>query len=76
MNAENIKDIINGAPSIVSIDLERFFDTVYHSRLLEIVSETIKDGGVISLIQKYLKSGVMTGKRYEPREEGTPQGGR
>ena len=34
----------------VSVDLERFFDTVHHSRLLEILSRTIKDGRVISLI--------------------------
>lgn len=59
----------------VGIDLARFFDTVNHSFLLRILSRTIKDGHVISLIHKYLTSGVMIGKHYEPSMEGTPQGG-
>ncbi|WP_262421780.1 hypothetical protein [Bacillus aquiflavi] len=48
------------------IDLERFFDTVHHDKLMRIISYTIKDGDVISLIliRKYLTSGVMVnGKR-------------
>ena len=59
----------------VGIDLARFFDTVNHSFLMRILSRTIKDGRVISLIHKYLTSGVMIGKHYEPSMEGTPQGG-
>lgn len=59
----------------VGIDLARFFDTVNHSFLLRILSRTIKDGRVISLIHKYLTSGVMIGKHYEPSMEGPPQGG-
>ena len=58
----------------VGIDLVRFFDTVNHSFLLRILSRTINDGRVISLIHKYLTSGVMIGKHYEPSIEGTPQG--
>ena len=38
----------------VDMDLEKFFDTVCHSKLIEILSRTIKDGRVISLIHKYL----------------------
>ncbi len=44
---------------VVDLDLERFFDTVSHSKLIEILSRTIKDGRVVSLIHKYLRSGVM-----------------
>lgn len=55
--------------------LERFFDTVCHSKLIEILSRTIKDGRVISLIHKYLRSGVMNKGMFEASEEGTPQGG-
>ena len=43
----------------VDLDLEKFFDTVNHSFLLRLLSFTIKDGRVISLIHKYLKAGVM-----------------
>lgn len=60
---------------IVDIDLERFFDTVHHDRLINIIMRTIKDGDLVSLIQKYLISGVMVQGKYEKTEIGTPQGG-
>lgn len=60
---------------LVDIDLERFFDTVHHDKLMRIISHTIKDGDVISLIRKYLVSGVMVGGKYEDTPVGTPQGG-
>ncbi len=44
---------------LVDIDLERFFDTVHHDKLMRIISHTVEDGDVISLIRKYLISGVM-----------------
>jgi group II intron reverse transcriptase/maturase len=59
----------------VDIDLERFFDTVNHAKLIEILQRTIKDDAVISLIHKYLNSGVMVHGKYEASKEGTPQGG-
>ena len=58
----------------VDIDLEKFFDTVNQSRLIEILSRTIKDGRVISLIHKYLGAGVVVGSRYESSATGVPQG--
>lgn len=59
----------------VGIDLERFFDTVNQSFLIELLSHTIKDGRVISLIHKYLRAGVMIDGVYHHTPEGTPQGG-
>ena len=59
----------------VGIDLERFFDTVNHAKLIEILQRTIKDDAVISLIHRYLNAGVMVGTKVEPTREGTPQGG-
>ena len=68
--------IINeGYIYVVDLDLERFFDTVCHSRLIEILSRTIKDGRVVSLIHKYLRSGIMNHGMFEASREGTPQGG-
>jgi RNA-directed DNA polymerase len=55
--------------------LERYFDTVNHSKLIEILSRTIKDGRVVSLIHKYLNAGVMHEDHYEETHEGVPQGG-
>ena len=70
------KKIINeGYHYVVDLDLECFFDTVNHSKLIEILSRTIKDGRVISLIHKYLKSGVLLKGMFQSSEEGTPQGG-
>ena len=60
---------------IVDIDLERFFDTVNHDRLTNIISRTIKDGNLISLIRAFLDSGVMVNGKYEDTPIGTPQGG-
>ena len=60
---------------IVDIDLERFFDTVNHDRLTNIISRTIKDGNLISLIRAFLDSGVMVNGKYEDTLVGTPQGG-
>ena len=42
------------------MDLEKFFDTVSQSKLIEVLSRTIKDGRVISLIHKYLNAGVIS----------------
>ncbi len=67
--------INDGNGWLVDIDLERFFDTVHHDKLMRIISRTIKDGDVISLIRKYLISGVMVNGKYENTPVGTPQGG-
>ena len=56
-------------------DLEKYFDTINHSKLIEILSRTIKDGRVISLIHKYLRAGVVIGYSYEESIEGVMQGG-
>ncbi|HJV45140.1 MAG TPA: reverse transcriptase domain-containing protein, partial [Bacillota bacterium] len=53
----------------------KYFDTVNQSKLVEVLSRTIKDGRVISLIHKYLRAGVMIKHRFEKTEVGVPQGG-
>ena len=69
-------DIMNdGYEWIVDIDLERFFDTVNHDRLMNLVSKTVHDGDVISLIRKFLVSGVQVNDDYKETVIGTPQGG-
>jgi RNA-directed DNA polymerase len=60
---------------VVDIDLAKYFDTVNHDKLMRLMSRTIKDGRVISLIRKYLQSGAMINGVVMETEEGTPQGG-
>ena len=57
------------------MDLEKYFDTVNQSKLIQILSETIKDGRVISLIHRFLRAGVMVEGLFEESSEGVPQGG-
>lgn len=60
---------------ICSIDLERFFDTVNQSKLIQVMSNVVKDGRVVSLMHRFLKAGVMVDGVVMPTDEGTPQGG-
>ena len=69
------KNVDEGYVYVVSVDLEKFFDTVNHSKLIEVLSRTIKDGRVVSLIHKYLNAGVLQNGFFEKTEEGVPQGG-
>ena len=65
----------DGNDWIVDIDLEKFFDTVNHDKLMTLIGRTIKDGDVISIVRKYLVSGIMIDDEYEDSIVGTPQGG-
>jgi group II intron reverse transcriptase/maturase len=57
------------------MDLEKFFDTVNQSKLIEVLSRTVKDGRVVSLIHKYLNAGVVVRNKFEETSMGVPQGG-
>ena len=59
----------------VSLDLSKYFDTLNHDLLMNMLRERIHDKRVIDLIKKYLKSGVMENGVVVKTEEGSPQGG-
>jgi len=59
----------------VQLDLSKYFDTLNHALLINLLRQTIKDERVIQLIKKYLKSGVMENGVCVKTEEGSPQGG-
>jgi group II intron reverse transcriptase/maturase len=67
--------ITEGYKYAVDIDLEKFFDTVNQSKLIEVLSRTVRDGRVVSLIHKYLDAGVVVRNKFEETEMGVPQGG-
>ena len=68
-------NIDEGYEYVVDMDLEKYFDTVNQSKMIEVLSRTVKDGRVISLIHKYLRAGVIVRHSFEETEIGVPQGG-
>jgi RNA-directed DNA polymerase len=64
-----------GHAYIVDADLKSYFDTIPHDRLLALVAKKVSDGRVLSLIESFLKQGVLDGLREWTPEEGSPQGG-
>ena len=64
-----------GYTTAVEIDLSKYFDTLNHELLMNMVREEVKDKRVTDLIKKYLKSGVLVEGLLVKTEEGSPQGG-
>jgi RNA-directed DNA polymerase len=72
---KSLEYLNEGYKIVVDMDLEKFFDKVNHDKLMRILSLTIDDGDLLSIIRKYLVSGVMVEGVLMDTEEGTPQGG-
>jgi RNA-directed DNA polymerase len=64
-----------GGGWVLEADIEKFFDSVDHTRLREVLSQRVSDGVLIRLIGKWLKAGVMEEGMVRHPETGTPQGG-
>ena len=64
-----------GYTTAVLIDLSKYFDTLNHDLLMNMVREEVHDKRVIELIKRFLKSGVMENGLHIKTEEGSPQGG-
>jgi RNA-directed DNA polymerase len=60
----------------VDIDLSKYFDTIAHDLLVNMIREQVKDKAVVELVKRFLKSGVaMPDGLIHPTETGSPQGG-
>ena len=59
----------------LEVDIQRFFDTLDHTHLREFVKRRVRDGVLLRLIGKWLKSGVMEEGTIHYPESGSPQGG-
>ncbi len=64
-----------GRLKVVDADLKSYFDSIPHERLLDAVRRRVTDGCVLSLIEQFLKAGVMEDRSLISPEAGTPQGG-
>ena len=60
---------------VLEVDIKKFFDTLDHEHLRQILSRRIRDGVILRLIGKWLNAGVMEGEELSHPEAGTPQGG-
>lgn len=59
---------------VVELDLEKFFDTVNHDKLMSLLMRKVTDKDTLKFIRQYLRSGIMEGGMVSQRTEGTPQG--
>lgn len=64
-----------GYTKAVVLDLSKYFDTLNHTTLLNLLRKQVKDERVIQMVKRYLKSGVMENGVVTETKEGSPQGG-
>jgi RNA-directed DNA polymerase len=67
--------VMMGGGWVLEVDIQKFFDTLDHGHLREILSQRVGDGVILRLIGKWLNAGVMEGLSLSYPEAGTPQGG-
>ena len=65
----------SGYEWVIDLDIEKYFDTVNHDKLISILRERINDAATLHLIRSFLKAGVMEDGLVSPTEDGVPQGG-
>ena len=60
---------------VVDFDIEKYFDTVNHDKLISILREQVNDSATLHLIRSFLRAGVMEEGLVHATDEGVPQGG-
>ena len=60
---------------VIELDIRKYFDSIDHERLREVLHQRVRDGVILRLIGKWLNAGVMEGGQLRRSETGTPQGG-
>ena len=65
----------DGYEWVIDLDIEKYFDTVNHDKLISILRERINDAKTLRLIRQFLRAGVMEDGLVSQSEEGVPQGG-
>ncbi len=63
-----------GSTIVLDVDLKSYFDTIPHEELMDRIGQKISDGRVLTLIESYLKQGIMDGLDEWMPEAGSPQG--
>lgn len=73
--AEALVYLNEGYEWVIDLDIEKYFDTVNHDKLISILRERINDAKTLRLIRQFLQAGVMENGLISPSKEGVPQGG-
>ena len=73
---EQVLNYLNqGYEWVVDLDIEKFFDTVNHDKLISILRKRVEDATTLNLIRRFLRAGIMEDGLVSPPEDGVPQGG-
>lgn len=73
---EEVLEYLNeGYQWVIDLDIEKYFDTVNHDKLISILRERVNDKTTLHLIRSFLKAGVMEDGLVKPNKLGVPQGG-
>jgi len=70
-----LQNLNDGYEWVIDIDIEKYFDTVNHDKLISILREKVNEATPLHLIRKFLQAGVMEDGVFSKSEEGVPQGG-
>ncbi len=71
---EVINSLNEGYEWIIDLDIEKFFDTVNHDKLISILRENVNDATTLHLVRAYLRAGVLDNGLVKSTTVGTPQG--
>ena len=76
MAVEQVLTYLNeGYEWVIDLDIQKYFDTVNHDKLISILRERIKEAETLHLIRSFLRAGVMENGLVSPTDKGVPQGG-
>ena len=64
-----------GCVELYDVDLEKYFDTVDHSKLMKLVARRIADGEILRVLGQWLRCGYVEDGQHRQSKQGTPQGG-
>ena len=70
-----LQNLNDGYEWVVDLDIEKYFDTVNHDKLISILREKVNDAATLNLIRRFLKAGIMENGVVSSSKEGVPQGG-
>jgi len=72
---EIYRHLKDGCTEVYDIDLEKYFDTVDHGKLMKLIARRVSDGEILRIIRQWLRSGYVEDGKFHNSNRGTPQGG-